>query len=227
MAYEKINSKVVKVALGQPVIARRGAMLAYKGTVNFVPHGVPGAGGGMGGLGGAMGGFGGLAGQLVQRAAGEHEAMMQAVGSGEVWYGFRGAHVTVLELAGQQLQVEADRLLVHDSSLQSSTVQIGGGGIRGAVSGLASGQGMFTTQLSGNGSVAVLSHGGTIAIQVDPSKQVAVDPQAYVAALGQLTVEVGAKLGWRDAVGKGSGEAVQLKVSGSGTVLVQASEQKL
>ena len=227
MPFEKVNSKVVKAYLGQPVIARRGAMLAYKGEVNFVPHGMPGGmGGGMGG--GGMGGMmGGLAGGLMQRAAGEHEAMMQAVGQGEVWYGFRGAHVTVIEIAGQQLQVEADRLLCHDSSLQSSTVQIGQGGMRGAISGMASGQGMFTTQLAGNGSVAVLSHGGTIAIQVDPSKQVAVDPQAYVAALGQLSVEVGAKVGWRDAVGKGSGEAIQLKISGSGTVYVQASEQNL
>jgi uncharacterized protein (AIM24 family) len=33
--------------------------------------------------------------------------------------------------------------------------------------------------------------------------------------------------GWREAVGRGSGEAIQLKVSGEGTVYVQASEQKL
>jgi uncharacterized protein (AIM24 family) len=135
--------------------------------------------------------------------------------------------VTVVELAGQQLQVEADRLLAHDATLQSSTVMIGGGGVRGAISGLASGQGLFTTQLSGHGTVALLSHGGTIAISVDPGRHVAVDPQAYVAALGQLSVAVAAKVGWRDAVGRGSGEAVQLNVTGTGTVFVQASEQKL
>ena len=218
--WEKINSKVVKVALAQPVVSRRGAMLAYKGDVGFEPHGVPGGHAG-------MGGFGGLAGGLVQRATGEHESMMESVGQGSVWYGFRGAHVTLVELAGDQLQVEADRLLAYDATLQSSTVMIGGGGVRGAISGMASGQGMFTTQLSGHGTVAVLSHGGTVALQVDPSKHVAVDPQAYVAALGQLSVSVAAKVGWRDAVGRGSGEAIQLNVSGTGTVLVQASEQKL
>ncbi len=36
-----------------------------------------------------------------------------------------------------------------------------------------------------------------------------------------------ASVGWRDAVGRGSGEAIQLKLSGDGTVYVQASEQKL
>jgi uncharacterized protein (AIM24 family) len=218
--WTKVNSKVVSVALQQPVVSRRGAMLAYKGDVRFEPHGVPG--GHMG-----MSGIGGLAGGLVQRATGEHVAMMESVGQGEVWYGFRGAHVTLVELTGQQLQVEADRLLAHDATLQSSTVMIGGGGVRGAISGMASGQGLFTTQLSGHGTVAVLSHGGTIALQVDPGKHVAVDPQAYVAALGQLSVSVAAKVGWRDAVGRGSGEAIQLTVSGTGSVLVQASEQKL
>ncbi|RZS90081.1 uncharacterized protein (AIM24 family) [Motilibacter rhizosphaerae] len=230
MAYEKINSKVVKVQLGAPVVARKGAMLAYKGEVTFVPHGMPGGMGGMAGMAGMAGhgggGFGGMAGQLLQRAAGEHVSMMEAVGQGEVWYGFRGQHVTVLELTGQQLQVEADRLLVHDSGLQSSTVQVGQGGVRGAISGMASGQGLFTTQLSGHGSVAVVSHGGTFAIEVDPSRHVAVDPQSYIAALGQLSVTVGAKVGWRDAVGRGSGEAIQLQVTGHGTVYVQASEQK-
>ncbi|NHC43675.1 AIM24 family protein [Motilibacter aurantiacus] len=223
--FEKVNSKVVKVQLGPPVVARRGSMLAYSGQVGFTPHGVPG---GMGGGMGGMGGLAGLAGGLAQRAAGEHVSMMEAHGQGEVHYGFRGAHVTVLDVSpGQQLQVEADRLLAHDSSLQSSTVFLGSGGIRQAISGAVSGQGLFTTQLSGAGSVAILSHGGTIALQVTPQSQVAVDPQAYVAALGQLSVEVSAKVGWRDAVGKGSGEAIQLKVTGQGTVYVQASEQKL
>ena len=55
---------------------------------------------------------------------------------------------------------------------------------------------------------------------------VGVDPQAYVASVGQLSVDLKARLGWRDAVGKGSGEAFQLQVTGSGTVYVQASEKK-
>ena len=36
-----------------------------------------------------------------------------------------------------------------------------------------------------------------------------------------------AALGWRDLVGRGSGEAFQLELSGNGTVYVQASEEKL
>jgi uncharacterized protein (AIM24 family) len=56
---------------------------------------------------------------------------------------------------------------------------------------------------------------------------VGVDPQAYVAHEGALDVDLAARVGWRDAVGRGSGEAFQLHVKGSGTVHVQASEIKL
>ena len=55
----------------------------------------------------------------------------------------------------------------------------------------------------------------------------AVDPQAYVGHVGQLNVDIAASVGWRDAVGRGSGEAIQLKLTGYGTVYVQASEQKI
>jgi uncharacterized protein (AIM24 family) len=58
------------------------------------------------------------------------------------------------------------------------------------------------------------------------SRPVAVDPQAYVGHFGNLDVAVTASVGWREAVGRGSGEAIQLKVTGTGTVFVQASEQK-
>lgn len=220
--WEKVNSKVVKVPLTGSVIARRGAMLAYTGDVHFVPHGAIGMGAG------GRPSFSGIGGMLMQRAAGESEPMMETQGRGEVWYGFRGGHITIVEVQpGQMLQVEADRLLAHDGSLQTSTVFLGQGGMRQAIGGAISGQGLFTTQLQGQGSVALLSHGGTIAINVGPNGPVSVDPQSYVAALGNLKVEVSAKVGFRDAVGRGSGEAIQLKVNGQGTVFVQASEKKL
>ncbi|HZI96325.1 MAG TPA: AIM24 family protein [Actinomycetales bacterium] len=221
VAFEKVNSKVVKTVVppGGAIIARRGAMLFYTGEVQFSPHsgGAPGAG--------AVGGVMGMAGRAMQ---GEHVAMMAAHGSGEVCYGHAGLHVTVIDMTGGgMLTVEADRLLCHDHSLQSSVVFLGSqGGLRGAVRGAMTGQGLFTTQLTGSGSVAVLSHGGTIELPVNPNGQTVVDPQAYVGHTGQVDVDVSANVGWRDAVGKGSGEAIQLKLTGQGTVYVQASEQK-
>ncbi|OZE34530.1 MULTISPECIES: AIM24 family protein [unclassified Rhodococcus (in: high G+C Gram-positive bacteria)] len=223
MPLELVNSKVVKSVLApnQNVLARRGAMLYYTGDVRFVPHSMGGAG--------AMPGMGGVAGMTGRMMAGEHVAMMAAEGQGEVFYGHAGLYIEVIHLDGSSmLTVEADRLLVHDGYLQSSIVALTSqGGVRGAVRGAMTGQGLFTTQLTGQGSVAVLSHGGATPLQIGPDHpQVVVDPQAYVCHIGNINVDISANVGWRDAVGKGSGEAIQLKMTGMGTVWVQASEQK-
>ncbi len=245
MTFEQVNSKVVKVNLNATgdVLARKGAMLFYTGDVAFSPE-TPGAMGGMPmpgmGRGGMGGGFGGqMMGTLGRSMAGEHEAMMRARGNGEVYYGRAGLYCTIVPLNGAQLTVEMSRMLAHTASLQSSTVSVmssggggggGGGGLRGmlrgAVTSVATGQGMFTTQLSGMGSAVLLSHGGTFELQVG-QQPVFVDPQSYVGHIGNVQLELTTALSWRDAIGRGSGEAMQLKLLGQGVVYVQASEEKL
>jgi uncharacterized protein (AIM24 family) len=201
-------------------------MLAYHGDVRFHPAQI---GGGFGGsVPGAGGGLGGLAGMAGRAMSGESVKLMAATGQGEVFYGHVGLHVTVVELDGRsELMVEADRLLAFPASMQTSVVFLGSqGGVRGAIRGAVSGQGLFTTSLTGVGPVGILSHGGTLALKVSGGRVVTVDPQAYVGHVGALNVAVSANVGWREAVGRGSGEAIQLKVSGEGVVYVQASEQK-
>ncbi|MGW4329384.1 AIM24 family protein [Nocardia sp. NPDC004573] len=231
--FEKVNGKVVKVDVGMAggVVARNGAMLFYTGAVSFAPHQIPGAQG-MGGMGGLMG----LAGRAM---AGEHERTMLAQGNGVVHYGFAGLEVHVVNLQpGATLRVEASRLLANTAGLQSSVVSVmssggggGGGGLmgalRGAASGALTGQGMFTTQLSGHGAAVLLGHGGFLELQVGGPNPIVVDPQAFVAAYGNVQTELKSALSWRDAVGRGSGEAMQLHCVGQGVVYVQASEEKL
>ncbi|GAA5145012.1 AIM24 family protein [Nocardioides marinquilinus] len=211
MAFEQVNSKVVRtdVGPGGEVIARRGAMLGYSGGVTFRP----------------ISGGGGVGGMVGRAMASESEAMMVAEGQGNVIYGFRGLYVTLLELANETLTVEADRLLAHHANLQTSVEMIGQGGIRQAVRGAVSGQGLFTTKIMGSGSVALLSHGGTVELEVT-GETIGVDPQAYVGHVGPLNVDLKASVGIRDVVGRGSGEALQLHVSGHGRVYIQASEKK-
>jgi uncharacterized protein (AIM24 family) len=221
--FQSVNSKVVKARVlpGQQVASRRGAMLAYVGAVSFHPANSSAAGG----MGGGMSGLMGMAGRAM---AGEHTSIMVGDGQGEVYYGFEGLEVTVLTMDGAQpLTCEASRLLAHDMSLGASVVFLGQqGGMRGMVTGAVSGQGLFTTQLTGVGDAALLAHGGTISLEVRPDRPIVVDPQAYVGHLGNITLNVSMNVSWRDAVGRGSGEAIQLKASGTGTVLVQASEEK-
>lgn len=230
--FTKVNPKVVKVNVGQVggVVARAGAMLYYTGQVSFSPHQIPGAGQ-MGGMGGIVR----MAGRMMQ---GEHERTMLAQGNGEVHYGYAGLDVHTVDVApGAVLRVEASRLLGNTAGLQSSVVSVvssgasGGGGVmgmlRGAASGALTGQGMFTTQLSGQGSAVLLAHGGVIEMAVGGPAPVVVDPQAFVAAYGNVQTELKTALSWRDAVGRGSGEAMQLHCVGQGVVFVQASEEKL
>ncbi len=209
-----VNHKVVSVpvAPGREVLAKRGAMLAYSGDVRFRP------------VSGPRPGLGGLVGRAL---SGEAAPLMVADGSGQVSYGYAGLAVHLVHLDGTgSLSVESDRLLCHDAGLQTAVVFLGQqGGVRGAVRGAVTGQGLFTTQVSGVGDVAVLAHGGVLELPVG-GRPVVVDPQAYVGHVGAVQVDVSASVGWRDAVGRGSGEAVQLRLSGSGSVLVQASEER-
>ncbi|GAA5208001.1 AIM24 family protein [Streptomyces thinghirensis] len=216
MAFQEINSKMVQatVAPGQRLFSQRGAMLAYQGEVSFTPN--------------VRGGQGGVMSMIGRRVANEDTPLMTVEGSGTVLFGHGGHHVQVIGLAGDTLYVEADRLLAFEDTLEQGTVFLGSqGGVMGMVRGQVSGQGLFTTTLKGHGSVAVMAHGGVFEIPITPQRPVRVDPQAYVAHHGDVRNKLSTAMGWRDMVGRGSGEAFQLELSGSGTVFVQASEEKL
>jgi uncharacterized protein (AIM24 family) len=216
MPFTALTSKMVRaeVAPGRPVYSQRGAMLACTGEVGFTPS--------------ITDGQGGLGSMLGRRIAHEAAPLMVAEGSGTVMFGHGGHHTHVIDLAGETLYVESDRLLAFDGTLRQGTVFLGSqGGVMGVVRGHATGQGLFTTSLSGHGSVAVLAHGGVFELPVTPAEPVHVDPQAYVAHRGELSNRLSAAVGWRELVGRGSGEAFRLELSGHGSVFVQASEEKL
>ena len=216
MALREINSKMVEATIqpGRRWFSQRGAMLAYKGEVSFTPN--------------MQGGQGGVMSMIGRRIANEATPLMTVEGSGTVLFGHGGHHIQVINLTGDTLYVEADRLLAFEGTLQQGTMFMGSqGGVMGMVRGQVTGQGLFTTTLKGHGSVAVMAHGGVFEVPITPGRAVHVDPQAYVAHHGDVRNKLSTALGWRDMVGRGSGEAFQLELSGSGTVYVQASEEKL
>ncbi|MEU6463669.1 AIM24 family protein [Streptomyces sp. NPDC046976] len=216
MTFREINSKMVEATVlpGQRLFSQRGAMLAYKGDVSFTPN--------------IQGGQGGVMSMLGRRVSGEATPLMTVEGSGTVFFGHGGHHVHVIQLTGDTLYVEADRLLAFEGTLRQGTMFMGSqGGVMGLVRGQVTGQGLFTTTLQGRGGVAVMAHGGVFELPISPDRPVHVDPQAYVAHHGDVRNKLSAALGWREMVGRGSGEAFQLELSGSGTVYVQASEEKL
>ncbi|MBC2869292.1 AIM24 family protein [Streptomyces mexicanus] len=215
MAFREINAKMVEATVvpGQRLFSQRGAMLAYRGEVSFTPN--------------VQGGQGGVMSMIGRRVAGEATPLMTVEGSGTVLFGHGGHHVHVIEPAGDTLYVEADRLLAFEGTLRQGTMFLVAGRGDGAGAGSGDGQGLFTTTLQGHGSVAVMAHGGVFEVPITPQRPVHVDPQAYVAHHGHVRNRLSAALGWREMVGRGSGEAFQLELSGSGAVFVQASEEKL
>ena len=216
MPFREINSKMVEATVvpGQRMFSQRGAMLAYRGEVAFTPN--------------IQGGQGGMMSMIGRRLANEATPLMTVEGNGTVMFGHGGHHIHVINLAGVTLYVVADRLLAFDGSLQQGTMFMGSqGGVMGMVRGQVTGQGLFTTTLTGHGAVAVMAHGGVIELPIAPGRDVHVDPQAYVAHHGQVRNKLSTALGWREMVGRGSGEGFQLELSGSGAVYVQASEEKL
>ncbi|MGW1076436.1 AIM24 family protein [Streptomyces sp. NPDC002537] len=216
MPFRLLNSRMVEAQVrpGQRMFSQRGAMLAYKGNVNFTPS--------------ITGGQGGVMSMIGRRIANEATPLMTVEGDGTVMFGHGGHHVHVIELNGETLYVEADRLLAFDGTLRQGTMFMGSqGGVMGMVRGQVTGQGLFTTTLQGKGDVAVMAHGGFIELPIVPGRPVHVDPQAYVAHRGEVRNKLSTAIGWREMVGRGSGEAFQLELSGQGTVYVQASEEKL
>lgn len=216
MPFREINSKMVEATVvpGQKMFSQRGAMLAYRGEVAFTPN--------------IQGGQGGMRSMIGRRLANEATPLMTVEGNGTVMFGHGGHHIHVINLAGDTLYVEADRLLAFDGTLQQGTMFMGSqGGVMGMVRGQVTGQGLFTTTLQGHGAVAVMAHGGVIELPIAPGRDVHVDPQAYVAHHGDVRNKLSTALGWREMVGRGSGEGFQLELSGNGAVYVQASEEKL
>jgi uncharacterized protein (AIM24 family) len=190
---------------GDSVRAVTGAMVAFDGKVNFKSAG--------------MGGGDGFKAALKRKVTGESLSLMECTGAGVVYFAVDAQYVTIVELSNETLQVESSQLLALVGGLRTDVMF---SGLRGA----SSGQGLFTTTVSGAGSVALLSNGGPpIALEVGPQYPLVVDPDAYVASRGQLNQTFVTDVSWKAVLGEGSGEPFSLRFEGSGVVYIQPAER--
>jgi uncharacterized protein (AIM24 family) len=200
------GQRVLEIDLhGGSVRAATGSMIAYTGEVSFRNAG--------------LGGGDGLRAAIKRRATGESVALMQCSGNGTVWFAKDAMDVVVVELAGDTLNVESEQLLAISDGLRTD---VAFSGLRGA----SSGQGLFTTTVTGSGAVALLSAGGPpIALEVSPQYPLVVDPDAFVASTGRLNQTFITDVSWRNLLGESSGEAFSLRFDGTGVVYVQPEER--
>ena len=198
--------RVLEIDLhGGSVRAASGSMIAYTGEVSFRNAG--------------LGGGDGLRAAIKRRATGESVALMQCSGNGTVWFAKDAMDVVIVELAGDTLNVESEQLLAISDGLRTD---VAFAGLRGA----SSGQGLFTTTVTGSGAVALLSAGGPpIALEVSPQYPLVVDPDAFVASTGRLNQTFVTDVSWRNLVGESSGEAFSLRFDGTGVVYIQPEER--
>ena len=144
--------------------------------------------------------------------------MMECTGTGVVYLAQNATEVELIELAGDTLQVESSALLAVEGGLRTDVTFTG---LRGA----SSGQGLFTTTVTGHGTVAILSDGPAIALEVSQQWPLVVDPDVYVASRGQLSQSFVTDVSWKSVIGEGSGEAYSLRFDGTGIVYIQPAER--
>ncbi|WP_258725598.1 AIM24 family protein [Cellulomonas sp. NS3] len=205
MAVLTADKRVLHADLqGDTVRAASGSMVAYTGRVEFKSAG--------------MGGGGGFRAALKQKVAGESISLMTCSGAGRVYLAQDAMDVTVVQLQADTLTVESEHVLAVTEGLQLD-VQFSG------LRGMTTGQGLATTKISGTGQCAIMSHGPLIALAVTPGQPLVVDPDVYVAGVGQTQMSLVSGVSWRSIAGDGGGEPFSLRFEGQGTVYIQPAER--
>ena len=199
-AFTLQNPRLLKIELSEAtVMARNGSMVAYQGDVRFEHKG------------------GGLGRLLKKAATGEGLRLMQASGAGELFVAKDAMLVHVMNLKNDSMTVSGENILAFEAGLEWDITRIKGG-----ASGMLAG-GLFNVQLRGTGLVALVSDGEPLKLNVAEAPTF-VDPQAAIAWSSGVRSDLKTDVQAKSLIGMGSGESVQLAMSGEGWVLVQPSE---
>jgi uncharacterized protein (AIM24 family) len=165
-----------------------------------------------------MGGGGGFMAAAKRKMTGESLALMEASGHGVVYLASNATEVELVQLQGDTLSVESSALLALESSLRTD---VAFAGLRGATSG----QGLFTTTVTGQGTCAILSDGPMIALEVSAQYPLVVDPDAFIAHRGQVRQSFVTGVSWKSLIGEDAGEPYSLRFDGTGVVYIQPAER--
>ncbi|MEU6734491.1 AIM24 family protein [Streptomyces physcomitrii] len=201
--YALQNPQLLRVSLQghDDVLARKGAMVAYQGLLEFDAE-IQSSG------------------QRRARAhTGEGLDLMRCHGQGTVYFANLAQYIHVVDVGHEGLTVDSSYVLALDSSLHYEVVAVDSQyGI--------SGSGKYQIVITGTGKVALMTSGQPLMLQVTPDRYVNADADAIVAWSNGLRVQMQAQTHssgvWRR---RGStGEGWELSFMGTGYALVQPSE---
>ncbi|MEV0963447.1 AIM24 family protein [Streptomyces sp. NPDC049910] len=197
------NPQLLRVSLTghDDVLARKGAMVAYQGLIDFD-------------------GEYESRGQRGARArTGEGLDLMRCSGQGTVYFANLAQYVHVVDVDQEGITVDSAYVLALDSTLHTEVIAVDSQyGI--------SGSGKYQLDITGRGKVALMTSGQPLMMQVTPDKYVNADADAIVAWSSSLRVQMQAQTHstgvWRRR--GNTGEGWELSFLGQGFALVQPSE---
>ncbi|WP_424211877.1 AIM24 family protein [Streptomyces sp. BI20] len=201
--YAVQNPQLLRVALTghDDVLARKGAMVAYQGLIDF------------------DGEYQSAGERGRRRRTGEGLDLMRCSGQGTVYLANLAQYVHVVDVEQDGLTVDSAYVLALDSTLHTEVIAVDSQyGI--------SGSGKYQLNITGRGKVALMTSGQPLLLQITPDKYVNVDADAIVAWSTSLRVQMQAQTHssgvWRRR--GNTGEGWELSFLGTGIALVQPSE---
>ena len=194
------NPRLLRIGLDGDVMARQGSMVAYQGQLDF-----------------AYQGSGGVGRFLKKSLTGEGVPLMKVSGRGDLFLADDASEIHLITLEGDSVTVNGRNVLAFDSALTWDIKKVEGASMLAG--------GVFNTVFTGTGQVAITAHGTPVVLTVDAPTFA--DMQAAVAWSSSLATSVRRTAGAGALIGRGSGEAFQLAFSGTGFVVVQASEGRV
>ncbi|MEV6792090.1 AIM24 family protein [Streptomyces sp. NPDC051320] len=195
------NAKSIKYAVNGDMLARQGAMIAFRGNLQFERKGQ------------------GIGGMLKRAVTGEGLPLMSVTGQGEAWFAHEAANCFIVDIEqGDSLTINGRNVLCFDSTLGYEIKTVKGAGMAGG--------GLFNSVFAGHGKLAVICEGNPIVIPVTAQQPVYVDTDAVVGWSTHLQTSLHRSQSIGSMIRGGSGEAVQLMLQGEGFVIVRPSEAR-
>lgn len=193
------HAKCAKYVVNGECLARQGAMVAYRGNLQFETKSQ------------------GVSNFLKRAVTGEGVALMAVRGQGEAWFASDSNECFLLELEeGDALSINGRNILCFDSSLKYAIQMVRGAGMFGG--------GLFNSVFTGTGRLAITCDGHPLVIPVTPQIPVYVDTDSVVGWSSNLQTGIQKSQSLKSLLRGGSGELFQLALSGQGFVIVQPSE---
>ena len=210
-AFELENERMLEVKVGDGrgtagrVWSKLGAMVAYSGNLSFKREGML---------------DGGLMKALVRAVSSEMEPLAKIEGTGVCYLADQAKEITILKLRGDAVNVAGHALLAFEDTVQHKVVR------HRSAAGMVSG-GLFSVLLSGQGMLALLSHGRPLTLRVTGGETVYTDPNATIGWSEGLSPQLRVDSSLKTIFGRGGGETFQMAFAGEGFVIVQPYEENM